>query len=87
LGPFSDLFDNRNKACGAKLVECHFIEAAIHQSGNSSKQQFIKCTSSSNFQNCKQNFSMPSRSKVINDLLRESRNVRAKILDPQNNPT
>jgi hypothetical protein len=64
-----------------------FIKAEIHQSSNSSNGLFIKCTSSSNFQNCKQNFYMPSRSKVISDLMRVSRNARAKILDPQNNPT
>jgi hypothetical protein len=43
-------------------------EAAIHKSGNSSKWQFIEITNSSNFQNCKQNFSMASGSKVIQEI-------------------
>jgi hypothetical protein len=51
---------------------------AIHRSGNSSKQQFIngffiECTNISNFQNCKQNFSTPSRSKVIKSHLMNCR--------------
>jgi hypothetical protein len=62
-------------------------EVAIHRSSNSSNGFNIEYTISSSFQNCKQNFSRPSRSKVINDLMRVSKNEMAKILDPQNNCT
>jgi hypothetical protein len=54
-------------------VECHFIEAAIHQSGNALNGLFIKFTSSSNFQNCKQNFSKPL-------LLSDEKSVPKKML-------
>jgi hypothetical protein len=37
-------------------------------SGNSSNGSFIECTNSSNFQNCKQNFSRPTKSKVIQEI-------------------
>jgi hypothetical protein len=48
-------------------VECLFIKAPFHRSGFSSNGLFIKCTISSNFQNCKQNFCSTSTSKVIDD--------------------
>ncbi len=47
-----------------------FIEAPFHRKGFSSNGLFIKCTISSSFQNCKQNFCSTSASKVIDDLVR-----------------
>jgi hypothetical protein len=40
----------------------------FHQNGFSSNGLFIKSTTVSNFQNCKQNFCSTSASKVIDDL-------------------
>jgi len=65
-------------------VRRQFIEAAFHRSSNSSNGLFIKYTNSSNFQNCKQNFSRPSRSKVINDLVRLSKCHLDKMSRSQN---
>ncbi len=69
--------DKSFKTLTPHLVRRQFIKAAIHQMAFS--------LNASNFENCKQNFSRPSRSKVMNDLVRVSRNEMAKILDPQNN--
>jgi hypothetical protein len=56
------------------------IKWLYHRMALSSNGFIIECINSSHFQNCRQNFFRPSRSKVINDQLRVSRNGMAKIL-------